>query len=202
MTISPRTAVATVPEPATPTDWNQVVTVALPNYRRWLYRTAYALTGQRDADYVDDLVQEGYVAMWRVAARYDPARGALPALLTRAAAQRMQLVAARGYRTWTGREPQRGQPAERLVPAEPTELDGSDARAVAALAAVEWAYHDGDLRRALDSLTEQQRRYVILRFWYGWTPTELDAEFRQSRRLWRDVRYALGYQLRHLSDPP
>lgn len=182
-------------------DANQVVADVLPSYRRWLHREAYRVAGPDDDRHHDDLVQEGYVAMWRAAQRYDPARGALPAFLTRAASQRMRHVAARGYRTWTGREPNRGHPAGNPEVLGVDELDVvADVRAVDALADVEWAYHAGDLAAALDGLTERQRRYVLLRFWHGWTPTELDAEFNGNHRYyWRRIKPYLARELRHLA---
>lgn len=193
----------TAPQPS----WDDVVAAALPDYRRWLGAVARDLCGWANRGYHDDLVQEGYVAMWRAAATYDPARGALASWLTTAARYRMTDVARRGFRTWTGHVDRTGarpsvehvtQPAS-LDDADADAFDVEDVTASNALDAATWAYHAGDLRCALEQLTPRQRRYVVLKFWHGWSPAELDAELGpRSRALWRDARHFLERELRHL----
>lgn len=203
---------ATGAGPADPTDWNAVVAAALPNYRRWLGAVARDVCGWTNRQHHDDLVQEGYVAMWRAAAAYDPTRGALPAWLTRAARLRMTDVARRGYRTWTGHAPTRGvvhvddatRPAslDALRAVNPDAFDVEDVLAATALDAVAASYHDGTVGRALDALSAQHRRYVLMRFWLGYQPAELDAAFgrAEARRLWREARALLAMRFR-FGDP-
>jgi RNA polymerase sigma factor (sigma-70 family) len=64
------------------------ITRVLPDYRRWLYREAYAMIPATSAD-LEDLVQEGAIALWRALGTYDPDKGSLPAWLTRTARRRM-----------------------------------------------------------------------------------------------------------------
>lgn len=55
-------------------------------------------------------------------------------------------------------------------------FDGPD-RAVGLLDRVVQAYMDGEIWAALDVLTPNERKYVVLRFWEGYDPTELKQAF-------------------------
>lgn len=146
----------------------------LPDYRRWLYKMANEYAASRPA-LIDDLVQEGYVAMWRALPKYDPAQGHLPSFLTFCARSRMIDVLRRG--TWTGKPEMRGSRSVDEV-AHVDEFDDPDVLlgGVGALEGVEIAYHDGEIAAAIDALPEAQRRHVIGRFWLGLDPTSRDPE--------------------------
>lgn len=183
----------------------------LPDYRGWLYRVA------RDygkSEMVDDLAQEGYVAMWRALPTYDPAQGALPAYLTTAARNRMIDILRKG--NWTGKPESRGsQPVE--VVAHVDEWDDPDVLlgGVGMLDGVEIAYHEGEITAALNTLSPAQRRYVIARFWLGLDPKSrepamkalcaLVPEMRRASSLWlgthnqRGARDRLAEALAHLA---
>lgn len=137
----------------------------LAGYRNWLYKTATVLLGPAHPD-LDDLAQEGYIAMWRALDSYDAARGPLPYWLTFKARGRMLDV----LKLW-GRQP-------RTVSLD---ADRETGRLVDWLAApetageVEFAYHHGELKEAIDALTPAQRRYVIARFWGGLSDAQMVA---------------------------
>lgn len=77
-------------------------------YRSWLYKLAADLLrgGFRDPD-IDDLVQEGRIAMWKAYEAYDDCKGTLAPWLTNAARMRMKDVAT-GTGRWTGHTGRRG----------------------------------------------------------------------------------------------
>lgn len=62
---------------------------ALQQYTGWLYTVARNMTSTH---LYDDLVQEGYIAMWRALGTYNPDKGALDYWLKRAAINRMRSV--------------------------------------------------------------------------------------------------------------
>lgn len=71
-------------------------------YRRWAYSTAYRLLSEArqvtagGGPDVDDIAQEGLVAIWQSAAKHDPEKGALPPFVTRAATLRMRDLVFKG----------------------------------------------------------------------------------------------------------
>lgn len=80
----------------------------LADYHNWLYKTAAELLrgGYHDPD-IDDVVQEGRIAMWRALDTYDDCKGTLAPWLTNAARMRMKDVAI-GHGRWTGHTGRRG----------------------------------------------------------------------------------------------
>src|ERR1700744_704338 len=74
----------------------------------WLHRTAADMLpgGYYDPD-LDDLVQEGRVAMWKAFEAYDDCKGTLAPWLTNAARMRMKDLA-HGHGRWTGHTGRRG----------------------------------------------------------------------------------------------
>ena len=82
--------------------------IQLDDYHNWLYRTAADMLpgGFNDAE-IDDLVQEGRIAMWRAYEKYDDCKGTLAPWLTNAARMRMR-DCAWGHGRWTGHTGRRG----------------------------------------------------------------------------------------------
>jgi DNA-directed RNA polymerase specialized sigma24 family protein len=80
----------------------------LDDYHNWLYKTAADLLpgAVHDPD-IDDLVQEGRIAMWKAYEKYDDCKGTLAPWLTNAARMRMKDVAW-GHGRWTGHTGRRG----------------------------------------------------------------------------------------------
>lgn len=180
----------------------------LPDYRRWLYAVAYDLLPDGSPD-VDDLAQEGHVAMWRAIEAWDPDRGSLPSWLTGAARLRMRAIAhSKGQ--WTGRPETRGSASVRpvaSVDAVEDELDALTAGYDVAEAVV-MAYHHGEIAAALDALTPAQRRYVLARFWAGVDPASRSPGTRRIAALipelsrpglWAGTRAVLAERLAHLA---
>ena len=131
-----------------------------------LKRMAYAVLS--DPSRQDDLLQEGRITLWQTFKEYaeDPDRVAIS--LNRAK-RRMQQVAWRNA-------PTTGNPAEKRR-YEATSAASVEALAEAgvmdlltiaqSLGDVEIAYHRGEILKALNELTEKQRKYVYARFWCG-----------------------------------
>lgn len=147
-------------------DRNQI----LAGYRGWLYRVAFEM-GARGQD-LDDLAQEGYIAMWRALPGWDQAKGSLPSWLTGAARLRMRALRPGGRGREFGHEAMRGSVP---VQEDPTEMDSAVwGRLVEQMPdGVALAYHQGRIWHVIGSLPLEQQQYVVLRFWYGWTATEI-----------------------------
>jgi DNA-directed RNA polymerase specialized sigma24 family protein len=80
----------------------------LADYHNWLYKTAadFLPGGYQDKE-IDDLVQEGRIAMWKAYEKYDEAKGTLAPWITNAARSRMKDIA-HGHGRWTGHTGRRG----------------------------------------------------------------------------------------------
>lgn len=195
-------------------DRNEVIAATLPDYRRWLHSLAYDIA--RDDGTHDDLVQEGYIAMWRAFDTYDPDKGALATWLTGAARLRMRDVAY-GRGAWTGHEAQRGRKSVGATSLDAILAVEEDLPVLAAdlLDGIESAYHGGEIAEALDALSPAQREYVYARFWLGIEPTSRDPQTREwidqypvlrRRYLWfgtskqTGARDRLRARLGHLAD--
>lgn len=77
-------------------------------YHSWLYKVAAdMLPGGFYAAEIEDLVQEGRIAMWKAYEAYDDCKGTLAPWLTNAARMRMKDIA-HGHGRWTGHTGRRG----------------------------------------------------------------------------------------------
>jgi DNA-directed RNA polymerase specialized sigma24 family protein len=77
-------------------------------YHRWLYKMAGEFLPSGTCDpAIDDLVQEGRIAMWKAYQAYDDCKGTLSPWLTNAARMRMKDIA-RGHGRYTGHTGRRG----------------------------------------------------------------------------------------------
>lgn len=170
--------------------------VLLANYRGWLRKVATGLIG--DHALVDDLAQEGWIAMWRALPDYDPARGALPSWLTDHAYWRMLTCVQN--QAWLGR-PKRhlGRGKIRDYVEKPSS-DSSPWELLTAadiLDGVIQSYHHGQILDAIGRLSVSQRRYVYLRFWCGYRyPDLIDAFGYDPSSLWHSPRNGAKYKLR------
>lgn len=77
------------------------------------------------------------------------------------------------------------------------------------LEGVEWAYHRGEVARAISELTEPERLYIAARFWYGLDPTSRLPGMRElveqvpvlaQRWHWQSAKKKLRERLAHLAD--
>jgi RNA polymerase sigma factor (sigma-70 family) len=184
----------------------------VPDYRRWLGAVARDICGPANARFQDDLVQEGYIAMWRAVGSFNPDAGAAPTWLTNAARMRMTDIARRRYVNWFGKEATRGhQETEAKVSIEA--LAASDEhwehqllRSAELVELIGEGYHEGDIAAAMATLTPAERRYVYARFWLGLDPTarsiprELLTQVPElaQRWLWTRAKVKLRFALAHL----
>lgn len=161
----------------------------LVHYRPWLRTVAAGMT---TPDRVDDLAQEGWIAIWRACPRW-PGNGGEHGfhVWCKTAARNRMFNVIRDEKA--GKRDRRAQ----LLLDDLTRIVDPPTTQVAA----ELAYHAREIAEALDSLTERQREYVVLRFWNEWTRTELDEHFRtrNSGAMWRNSRPKLAARLAHLA---
>lgn len=181
----------------------------VPDYRAWLRKVASGMLGVGH-EAVDDLVQEGHIAMWRAVGSFDPDASPADYWLKRSATQRMLTVVSR-HGAWTGR-PGRydgghggNQPEQPVMSVDGLSsklgvpFDVEDILAAHAVDEAVWAYHEGDIAHALASLTDRERRYVLARFWQGMTGPETDALFSvHSANIWKTAKPKLRESLAHL----
>ncbi len=153
----------------------------LRSYRRWLYKVAIEMVGVRceGGQLVEELAQEGYIAMWRSLDSYKEGAGSLPHWLTKNAKARMLEVLRRDARF--------GKPEARGVHTRPESIGATEGSIDALVEAGGWdvradhnvealvmeAYMMGAVHRAMEVLTPDQRKYVQLRFWQGWSETQM-----------------------------
>lgn len=181
----------------------------LPDYRAWLRKVASGILGPTH-EALDDLVQEGYIAMWRAVETFDPDQAPADFWIKRSAHQRMLLVVRR-HMSWTGLPDRRtdgghggnvpDRPVlsfaalnEHQIDYDPQDIMAGDAIEKAAL-----GYHDGEILWALNQLAPREREYVVRRFWQGLTGPELDAVFHvHSPNIWKKARPILREALAHL----
>jgi RNA polymerase sigma factor (sigma-70 family) len=187
----------------------------IAGYHSWLFKTASGMTS--NSSDVEDLVQEGRVAMWLALDSYDPAKGSLPSWLTRKAKFRMIEVVTDG--------PLTGQPSRRHGRNPATEMKRATlsldlprgdsgvnladlvSRDVGDLEAAELAYHQDEIASAIEALPDAQRKYVIARFYEAMTGSEMREAGLFSydpSALWTSqkngARMKLAEKLRHLED--
>jgi RNA polymerase sigma factor (sigma-70 family) len=194
-------------------------TIALiGDYRSWLLTVAGRMLGDHGHPDRDDLVQEGYIAMWRALDTYDEEKGSLAGWLTYRA--RMRMLECVYQKQWTGKPPLRdgrhkvetrrvdSLDRELLVGGNDQAQRGTLADLIAGvshLEGAELAYHHGEILAALAALTPAQRRYVEARFWHGMTESEIKAEVfgYDAGSLWRSqkngARLKLAETLAHLA---
>lgn len=173
----------------------------LERYRGWLFKVAFEMTASKPW-LKDDLAQEGHIAMWRALKTFDESKGTLPHWLTKCARWRMGEVLRR-HELWTGTDNQRGHerfdPPIAVDPQTPTYVDALvDGGEI--IDKVLSRYHDGDIARALDELTDEQREYVIRRFWKDESYTDLFLHFKRNPSdLWKIAKVKLAKELEHLA---
>lgn len=144
----------------------------LEGFRGALIKMAFEVSGGR-TDLVQDLAQEGHIAMWKAAQEDKPEGVKLTTYLLNAAKWRMKRCLQR--RTWLGMDDRRtegyGGTAKRLYAEDVEQGMPTDAedlcRAADDIEAFVWGYHHGEIMNAINSLTPSQREKVFRRFWQG-----------------------------------
>lgn len=139
------------------------IDATLAPYRRWLLKVATVYLPRQPHEW-QDLAQEGWIAMWRALASYDPNKGALASWLTTAARLRMLTCVKRSL--WLGTPSRRGHVRE--LPAPPVDTDWEWIQELSPVVLeLELAYHRGEIAEAIDRLPPRAREAVIRRFWFG-----------------------------------
>lgn len=140
----------------------------------WLRSTTRRFLGTLSSEKFDDVMQEGRIALWQA---YSELSG--PDRIAHSmqrAKNRMMGVGWRDDKPTGGSEGRRYEPKKPLSIQSVTDnpdVGGSDEDIFALfgwvdhLSDVELAYHHGEIAKALDLLTPNQRRYVYARFWCG-----------------------------------
>jgi hypothetical protein len=161
-------------------------------------------------DVYADLCNEARITAWKVLAKRPDAP---PEYVSAAMSMRVSECLHRG--TWTGMETHRGRPTDPLrrpmhqrasVSDETLRLD-EILSSGSSLEEIMMRYHDGDIVRALnEELTLSQRTHVVLRFWGGWSNSEIAAHQECSKqtveRQWRtEIRPRLVRRLGFLETP-
>lgn len=177
-------------------------------FQHWSHMVAGSMTDPNGLLY-DDLVQEGLIEIWRTAEKIeDPSA----VYLTKAARYRMQDVVT-GNRPMTGGDSAPGPKYRPVTTAVDWAEVGDDdpnwaylLEAADLLDAVDWAYHEGDILRALDTLRPDYRQYVVLKYWHGLRDVEIEQHMGVSRKVigtwWsRSIKPALQRELAHLGAP-
>lgn len=144
----------------------------LDSYRAWLTKTAFEVAG-RSGDIVQDLAQEGHIAMWKAAQVESPAGVKFSTYLMNAAKWRMKRCMSR--RTWLGMDDRRtegyGGTAKRIYAEDVEQGMPTDAedlcRAADDIESFIFSYHHGEIMEAINSLSASQREKVFRRFWQG-----------------------------------
>lgn len=187
----------------------------IAGYHSWLYKTASGMTSNPSD--VDDLVQEGRVAMWLALDSYDPEKGSLPSWLTRKAKFRMIEVVTDGPLTGQpsrrhGRNPANEMKRDTLsldLPRGDGGVNLADliSRDASQFDSAELAYHQEEIANAIMALPDAQRKYVTARFYEAMTGREMqDAGLfsYDPSALWTSqkngARRKLAESLRHLED--
>lgn len=152
-----------------------------------------ATVARRYGGDTDDLVQEGLIAYWQA---YDQGNKNPDSYAKKAATWRMEMVAY-GNRPHFGAE-RRGWGA--ATQAQPTDLSDLEESSVPAVDN-DLSYHYREIERAVASLPDGQRKYVLLRFWAGLNTKEIDQEFGYTASsLWTKAKNRLRLELLHLED--
>ncbi len=181
----------------------------IPQYRAWLTKVATGFLSPTHES-LDDLIQEGYIAMWRACGSFDPDSGPADYWLKRSATRRMLTVLQRNH--WTGQDQrfngghggsQPEQPVlsfDVLSAALDNPFDVEDVLVTLRLDDAAWAYHEGEIMAALASLTERERRYVVARFWGDLTNPQLVPvmDMPNPANLWKTAKPKLREKLAHL----
>lgn len=180
--------------------------IVLGDYRRWLLAVANRMVGGQGEDRVQNLAQEGYIAMWRALDSYDPERGALASWLVKAAEMRMADVVRRGVdfgqigkRNPGTEDGLRGERSWEVL--APVEMEDVEAKiAIWLQDGLALAYHRGEIQRAIGRLTKDEQRYVVLRFWHGKTNPEIEPHVEGNVvHIWRTAKGKLRDELRRLA---
>lgn len=141
----------------------------LPRYKNWLLKIAWEYSSNLSE--VQDLAQEGYIAMWKALQTFDESKNIkLSTHLMNKARWRISEVRARG--TYTGMPSRAGKRHTAGTEANKNteqSVDMSESMFDIEISdnidSILLAYHHGEIMEAINSLPVQQRKRVYDRFW-------------------------------------
>jgi DNA-directed RNA polymerase specialized sigma24 family protein len=148
-------------------------------YVRWLYKTAgEILPGGSYNPGLEDLVQEGRIAIWRARDTHDPEKGPLMPWLQLCARHRMHKLVW-GDEQPVGHQPVRGvRPVDVVASLDELQIDENPWIPGEVLPDLP----EPTLMAALRELSPQQREYIYLRFWQGIEPSSRNPGTVQAMR--------------------
>jgi DNA-directed RNA polymerase specialized sigma24 family protein len=150
---------------------------------------AYKLTQHHD--FAEELVQEGWLAIWREVSE----KGLMPDGILASGAQKKMFNVIR-YNTQQCRD------IRMSIPISEIEWDGDISDLFDAidvdLTQIKEDYRNSWILDAVNKLPPKQKAYVIRRFWYGWTKTPLEVYFDNAKYTWHKARRILQKELAHL----
>ncbi len=116
----------------------------------------------RDPSQTEEVVQEVFVELWRIAPRFDPGKGSVASWVATIAHRRAvdRVRSEQASRNRVERELSRAEPATDVVSETVVEVDHTD-------------FERRRVRRALERLTEMQRQAVELAYFGGYTYREV-----------------------------
>jgi RNA polymerase sigma factor (sigma-70 family) len=174
----------------------------LAAYRPWLRTVARRMMPPGGERNIEDLAQEGWVAMWKALSTHDGS-APLDYFLKYVAQRRMVSVLEKWRNADQGRRQGWSGQVDLQIAGHPTLIEDHTAiwnMLTVDLPEVEAAYHHGEILAALAELTPRQREYVLLRFWGGYNQPDIAEHFGYvPRGLWASARKKLATALEHLA---
>lgn len=143
----------------------------LLSWQAWVRTVARRL----DPDMIDDLEQEGMIALWLAISTHDPSKSPLNYWMKKHATWRM-LSAVQAAR----KNPVVYVNDVFALPEASTEYNMPE--------------YEKEVHAALSTLTDRERDYVYRRFWLGWSYSQLNTHFRSSNTsttIWKSARRTL-----------
>jgi len=172
----------------------------LNEYRPWLIRTALGI--KSDPAQAEELMQEGWIAMWRALIAYDELKGELYGYLVTQARWRMLSIATgSAYLLSSERHVRMVSIGHKTVIPPTVEVPtttGLDNPVMPEVDSMITAYHHGEIYAAInEELTPVQRERVFKRFWLGivdGNTTWWNGRPASGKRLptWNTVKYPNG----------
>lgn len=137
----------------------------LEKHRNWLVRTARGIGNARNgAIGIDDIVQEGMIAMWQAMDSHDPRRGDRLMWMKANARWRMKSLVRKRISIREDAD-DLVKLAEELQQLQSLAPDSEN------------AYHNPEIAAAIKQLTPRQREYVFRRFYLGEYESEMKDHF-------------------------
>jgi RNA polymerase sigma factor (sigma-70 family) len=171
---------------------SEVIEQFRPALRKVAGKYTRILGGDQPRAHFDDLLQEGWIAMWKKAQTQNENDPQLGAILINTAKGRMIDVLRKEHYFKRG-----GQSSSKHYYEKPFDSDSSiwaDLMGPEHIEEAATAYHDGKIMQALNSLNETERRYVYMRFWLGMSDTEIRKELGITK-VWSDKQRGIRQKL-------